>query len=147
MCNDAGLGFAFGRWHLPLISCSLDQHLARYGTALANVLLRTTNATTAARRHVSPDTTARQILSRGRVFGFHLLPVALEFFGDKLSETSQGALTHFRARNADDDLIIPFDKYPRTHLVAFGTKCLLRQCTPDGGQVQSQYQTAASGCA
>src|SRR6516162_3454642 len=145
MRNDAGLGFAFGRWYLPLIGGSLDQHCARYRTALADVLLRATNAATAARRHVSPDATARQILSRGRVFGFHLLPVTLELFGDKLSKTSQGPLTHFRPRNADDDLIVRLDEHPRTHLIAFGAERVLRHSIADVGQAQTQCQTAASG--
>src|SRR5262249_55948593 len=81
---------------------------------------------------------------RGRVFGFHLLPVAVELLGDKLRKTGQGPLTHFRPRNADHDIIWP-DEDPRTHLTALVAEPLLRERISHGGQVEAERQAAPSG--
>src|SRR5262249_57869940 len=117
--NDAGLCFALGGRHLPLIGSGLDQHLTRGRATLADILLRPTNAAAAARGHVSPNAIARQVLAGRWVFDFYLLPVAVELLGHQLSKPCRCALAHFRSGNADHDRIVGPDEHPRTYLVAF----------------------------
>src|SRR3981189_911669 len=41
-----------------------------------------------------------------RIFGGDFRPVAFEFFSDELGEPGEGALSHFRSRDANDDGVV-----------------------------------------
>ena len=110
--DDAVGGGAFRRRHLPFIGRGLDQHDARGRATLADVFLGGADAATAAGREIAPDALAGNALSRRRVFGGDLRPVAFEFFGDQLREAGQRPLAHFRSGDADDDGVVGLDHDP-----------------------------------
>src|SRR6202046_1217220 len=109
MRNDAVGGGAFRRRYLPFVSRGLDQHDPGGAAALADVLLRGSDAAAAAGRKFAPDPFASDVLARGRIFGGNFRPVAFELFGNELRKTRERTLTHFGARDPDHDGIIGLD--------------------------------------
>ena len=142
--DDALLDGEVGDRNFPLVGGRLQQHRARGGAALADILVRAADAAAAASRHVAPHAVAREILSRRGILGRDLAPVALELLDDELSESGQRALAHLRARDANDHSIVRLDDDPGIHLGRGG--CLL--CDGIGQarwQVKSECETATGG--
>src|SRR6266851_4469651 len=65
---------------------------------------------------VAPYALAGHALAGRRIFGGDFRPVAFQFFGDELGEAGEGSLTHFRARDANDDGIVGPDHHPGVDL-------------------------------
>src|SRR6516165_3562924 len=63
-----------------------------------------------------PHTVARDVLAGGRIVGRYFRPVACQFLGDELSETSQGPLPHLRAGDAYHHRIVGLDHNPGVDL-------------------------------
>src|SRR6202011_4646490 len=61
---------------------------------------------------IAPYTIASEVLARGGVLRGDLRPVAVEFLGDELGETSHRTLAHFSSRDADHDRVIRADYDP-----------------------------------
>ena len=116
MRNNASRGAALGRRHVPLLRRRLGQHRARRCAGLAQVVVRRADAAAAGGEEVAPDAIARDVLSRGREFGRHFRPVAIELLGHELRKAGHGALAHFRAGDADDDRVVRADHHPGIHL-------------------------------
>ena len=110
--DDAVGGGAFRGRHLPFVGGRLDQHHARGGAALADILLAGANAAAAAGREIAPGALACDTLSGGRILGDDLRPVAFELFGHELGEAGEGALTHFRAGDANHGGVVGADHHP-----------------------------------
>ena len=92
---------AVARRHAPGIGRRRDQHLARGGAAFAHVVVGAANAPAAAGGEAFPYLAPGQVGARRGVFGGHAGPVAVQFLGHQLGQARQGALAHFRARDAD----------------------------------------------
>ena len=88
----------------------------------------------------SPDALPFHALARGRVFGGHLRPVALEFLGDQLREARQRALPHLGARDADDDGVVGPDHDPGVDL---GRAVGGERGRRTEGQLQAEGEAAA----
>src|SRR6185369_5112130 len=99
--DDAVGGGAFRGRYLPFVRGGLHQHHARGGAALADIFLAGADAAAAAGREIAPGALACDTLTRRRILGDDLRPVAFELFGDELGEAGEGALTHFRAGDAN----------------------------------------------
>ena len=110
--DDAVGGGAFRSRHLPLIGGGLDQHDARGGAALADIILRGADTAAAAGGEIAPGAFARHALAGRRIFGRDFRPVAFEFFGDQLGKAGEGALAHFRSRDPDHDGVVGPDHHP-----------------------------------
>ena len=120
MGDDALRGLAFGGRHAPGVRRRLDQHLARRGAALADVLVRLADAAAAAGRVALPDAVAGEVLAGGRIFGRDLRPVAFELLDDELGEAGERALSHLGARDAHDDRVVGADHHPGVDLRSHG---------------------------
>jgi hypothetical protein len=118
--DDAVGRAAFGRRHLPLGRCRGDQHLARHGAALADILVALADAAAAAGREVLPHAVALQVLTRSRIFPGDLVPVAFQLLGDELGETGERALAHLGAGDADHHLVVGVDHHPGVDLLHLG---------------------------
>ncbi|MGY3465799.1 hypothetical protein ACVW0I_002670 [Bradyrhizobium sp. LM6.11] len=116
MGDDAVGGRAFGCRHFPRLGGGLDQHHARGGAALADVVLRRADAAAAAGREIAPDALAGDALAGRRIFGRDFRPVAFELLGDELGEAGERALAHLGAGDADDDGVVGPDHDPGADL-------------------------------
>ena len=99
-------------WHLPFIRRSLDQHAARGGAGLADILVRFADGAASGRELTAPDAVAREVLPGRRKFGRDLRPVAFQLLGDQLGKSGHRALPHFGAGDADDDAVVGLDHHP-----------------------------------
>ena len=115
--DDAVRRRAFRGRHFPFRRRRRDQHLARDGTAFADILLALADAAAAAGRKVPPDAVAADVLARRRIFRRHLRPVALELLGHELGEAGERALPHLGAGDADHHLVVGMDHYPGVQLL------------------------------
>src|SRR5262249_58250006 len=73
----------------------------------------------AAGRHLAKDALAGEILPGRDLLRLHLVPIALELFGDELDEARDRALSHLRAGDTDHAGVVGFDENPRIDLGAF----------------------------
>ncbi len=100
--GDHALGRgAVARRHAPGIGRRRHQHLARGGAAFAHVVVGAANAPAAAGGEAFPYLAPGQVGARRGVFGGHAGPVTVQFLGHQLGQARQGALAHFRTRDAD----------------------------------------------
>ena len=105
--------------------------------------MRLADAAAAAGREIAPWALACDALAGRRIFGRDFRPVAFQFLGDQLGKAGEGALAHFRAGNADDDLIVGPDHDPDADFRrAVGGARDLRSAK---GDVEAERQ-AAAGC-
>src|SRR5262249_57778811 len=86
--------------HLPLVGRGLQQHHTGSGATPTDIILRDADAAASAGRHLTPNAFAGEILPSHDLFRLHLVPIALELFGDELDEARNRALSHLRARDA-----------------------------------------------
>src|SRR5262249_47599550 len=114
--NDTLLDGALRRRHVPRVGRGLQEHHARGGTALTQVLMRASDALASTRSESAPDLVAGHAAARCGIFPGDLAPVALELFDDELSETGAGALAHLGAGDADDHGIVGAYHHPRRDL-------------------------------
>ena len=103
---------ALGGRHVPARGGGGDQHLARGGAGLAQVVLRRADGAAGAGRHVAPDAVAPAVLVRRGELGLHLAPVAFELFGDQHRQRGEAALAHLRLGDADDHGVVGLDHDP-----------------------------------
>ncbi len=137
--DDAVGRAAFAGRHLPLGRRRRDQHLARHGAALADILMAFADAAAATGREVLPDPVATKVLSRSRIFPGDLVPVATQLLGDELGETGERALPHLGAGDADHHLVVGMDHHPGVDLLDFGG---LRRLEGNG---KAERETAGHG--
>ena len=143
MGNDAVGGGAFRGRHLPFVGGGLHQHHARGGAALADVILAGANAAAAAGREIAPGALACDTLTRRRILSDDLRPVAFEFFGDELGKPGEGALSHFRARDANHGGVVRADHHPDIDLGrAVGRADYGRSAK---GNIEADRKTGAGG--
>ena len=142
---------AFGGWHVPLLGCGRDQHLARDGAALADILLALADAAAAAGREILPDAVALQVLAGRRILPGDLVPVAVELLGHELAEAGERALAHFGAGDADHHLVVGMDDHPGVqfldglgmcHVLIEGQMEAEREATGNGGAADQEAATA-----
>ena len=133
-------GTALGGRHPPGVGGGLDQHRARRGAALADVLVRGADAAAAARGEIAPHALAFDALPGGRILGGHLRPVALQLLGHQLGETGERSLPHLGARDPDHDRVVRADDHPGGDL----GRAVLRADDPTAKRdVQAQREPAA----
>ncbi|MET3323489.1 hypothetical protein ABIF54_000742 [Bradyrhizobium japonicum] len=141
MGDDALRGGAFRRRHFPRIGGGLDQHHARGGAALADIVLRRADAAAATGREIAPDALAGDALAGCRIFGRDLRPVAFEFLGDELGEAGERALAHLGAGDADHDGVVGPDHDPGAD---FGRAV---GCAHHGGTAEGDIEANCEACA
>ena len=112
MGDDAVGRGAFRGRHLPFVRGGLHQHHARGGATLADVVLTGADAAAAASREIAPGAFACDTLTRRRIFGGDLRPVAFELFGDELGEAGEGTLPHLRACDTNYGRVVGTDHHP-----------------------------------
>ena len=96
----------------PLICSGLGQHHTRGGPAFADILLRSSNAATAARAKAPPNAITLGVLSgRGKLKG-NFIPITAQLFGDELAQPCGCPLPHFRTRNPHSHRIIMMNMNP-----------------------------------
>ena len=98
------------------ISPNVSVHAMEPDLDALGIYLRSLSAL---RDAVAPDV----LVGRGE-FGTHLGPVAVQLFGHQLSQRGIGTLSHFRARDADDDAVIRVNHDPGIDLGRDGRLCL-----------------------
>jgi hypothetical protein len=115
--DDAVGGVALLSRDAPACRCGSDQHVARGRTAFADILVRVADPAAAAGGQISPYALARGVRAWRREFGCHLRPIAFQLLGNQLREAGHRALSHFGARNPDDDRVVRADNDPGVHFL------------------------------
>lgn len=131
---------ALRRRHTPLDGGGLNQHHAGCSTALADIVLRFTDTSTAAGGEVAPDTLSRQILPRRGLLRRDLGPIATQFFGHHLRKSGQRALPHFGAGDAHHHGVVGPHHHPGIQLengLAMGDRLAGK------GQMKGKAQSAS----
>ena len=136
-------GGHFRHRDLPLVGRGLLEHLARGRAALPDVFVRHADAAAAAGREVTPHALASDALAGRRIFGRDFRPVAFELLGDQLGEPGEGALTHLRAGDADDDRVVRADHHPGVDFRR-AVRCA-DDLRPAEGNVETERKPAAGG--
>ena len=124
--------------HAPPIGGGLDQHLPGGGTSLAHVIMRIAHTPASGRLEIAPDTTAGNVLARGRILGRHLRPVAFKLFRNELGKACQGTLPHLDATDPNHHRFIRPHHHPGIDL-----RIALRKRFPGKGNIEAQRQSSS----
>src|SRR5262249_39626215 len=114
------------------------------GAAAADIVLRGADTAASAGRHLTPDAFAGEVLPGRDLFRLHLVPIALELFGDELDEARNRTLSHLRARDTNHAGVVGFDDDPGIDL---GTVigALRRGGIDARRQIESECEPTARG--
>ncbi len=136
MDDDAGGGGAFTHRHLPSLGRSGDEHGARGGACLAQLVPATRNRRRAAGSLIAVDLGIDQ-----RLIDPHRLPIGVELLGDDQAEGGLDALADLRTFGNDRDRIVrrhPHEGIERGGLVP---SCVLG-AGGAGVEMEGQHQPA-----
>ena len=115
---DQALGYRdFARRHAPALGRRADEHRARGGAGLTELLVGIRERGAAARAlRFAPEEVVVALRVRGRAFDAHLRPVRIQLFGNQRRQPGVRALAHLEVLDDDGDRVVRADAHERIGL-------------------------------